>query len=316
MTGAFRIEPLRPETTDAAARLIRRILQDEFPGICIRGDLDDLHAAYSGPGRAAWTVCDPDTDDVVGTIAVTETDGGSLKVKRLYVDAGHRRMGLGRALLETAHAWAGENGYQHLVLTTTDHMDAAVRMYTRYGYRESHEEKAEGTAYRHFALRLGLRALGTTASIGEVPPTGDDGALPVVIERPRRLLEGWHHEKSSDRLVLTEYYGKPVPVNYGFCPLWENPADGDLLDVIVLDDRRMAPGEALVCRPAGVLWRPDGDHKLLAEPADGAVIPLPVDDATRARVETWWGPDNQPTGWGGPDQVTKLLDSCIRIERS
>jgi inorganic pyrophosphatase len=135
-------------------------------------------------------------------------------------------------------------------------------------------------------------------------------SISVVVERPRGSCEGWHGGDATGELVLTEYYEKPVPVNYGFAPEWLNPADGDPLDVILLDDQRMRPGETLASVPAGVLWRQDGDHKLLVIPESGATRPVLLNETTKQRVSSWWAADDQPIGWGGADAVPRLLGQC------
>ena len=305
---SYRIEPLGPDTSEAAGRLVTRILTEEFPRICLRSDLADMHNAYSRSGSAAWVALATD-GTVAGTTAVAETDAGSLKLKRLYVDTSWRGAGLGTTLLEVAHNWAIGNGFQHLVLTTTDRMCDAQRLYTSHGYSRSHTEERDGTVYINYSRTIGVRSMGTRLPISMVFPP-EDGNIRVVVERPRGYVEGWHHDTEAGDLVLSEQYPLPVPVNYGFTPDWINPADGDALDVIILDDRRMKPGDALLCQPVGVLWRPDDDHKLLAVPKGGAEVPVPVDESTKGRVAAWWSRDNQPTGWSGIENVNELLNMC------
>ena len=53
----------------------------------------------------------------------------------LMVAAGHRRRGIGRALLDRAVAWAGEVGVRKLELHVFPHNEAAIALYESFGFR-------------------------------------------------------------------------------------------------------------------------------------------------------------------------------------
>jgi RimJ/RimL family protein N-acetyltransferase len=53
----------------------------------------------------------------------------------LMVSAGHRRQGIGRALLDQAVAWAGEVGVRKLELHVFPHNEAAIALYESFGFR-------------------------------------------------------------------------------------------------------------------------------------------------------------------------------------
>jgi RimJ/RimL family protein N-acetyltransferase len=69
----------------------------------------------------------------------------------LMVAAGHRRRGIGRALLEQAVAWARESGIEKLELHVFPHNEPAIKLYEQFGFER------EGVRRNHF--RRGGRLL-------------------------------------------------------------------------------------------------------------------------------------------------------------
>jgi ribosomal protein S18 acetylase RimI-like enzyme len=55
-------------------------------------------------------------------------------VQEVVVDSGHQRRGIGRALLERAHAWAQEQGAGEVELSVYAFNTGAVAVYERLGY--------------------------------------------------------------------------------------------------------------------------------------------------------------------------------------
>jgi GNAT superfamily N-acetyltransferase len=241
-----------------AGDLVAGVLENEFPDaadICHGDDTSDLFQSYSDPGRVAWVGVAHGR--VVGVIAVGEQDSSALVLRRFYVHVDWRGTGLSQALLDTFHAWAVKESYQELVLTTHETMERAQRFYERNQYLRCEDVRTPGGVLYRYRRNTDTRDIGSRLPIDTIPDVRE-GLLPVVVERPRRLIEAWHYDAGSNDLVLSGVYPIAVPVNYGFTTAWENPADGDLLDVIVLDDRLMYPGETMLCTAKGVIWKMTG----------------------------------------------------------
>jgi RimJ/RimL family protein N-acetyltransferase len=62
----------------------------------------------------------------------------------LMVAVGHRRRGIGRALLEQAVAWAGDAGIRKLELHVFPWNEPAIRLYERFGFQR------EGFRHAHY----------------------------------------------------------------------------------------------------------------------------------------------------------------------
>lgn len=141
---------------DACVALVRRI--HGFDGYPPRMP-HDLRSFVTSPGAlGAWVaVGDPEDrpsagGDVLGQVVLrSESAPGVLKlaadragaglddlavVARLVVDPGHRRAGLGAALLATAAAAAHAAG-RRPVLDVAAHLEGAVALYRRSGWDEA-----------------------------------------------------------------------------------------------------------------------------------------------------------------------------------
>jgi GNAT superfamily N-acetyltransferase len=70
-----------------------------------------------------------------GCVAVRFLDAQTAEMKRLYVRAGHRGRGLGRALAEAAIAVAREAGCRRIVLDTLPKMREAQELYRMLDFR-------------------------------------------------------------------------------------------------------------------------------------------------------------------------------------
>ena len=70
----------------------------------------------------------------IGSIFVVN-DGGTAKLRLVYLDAAARGLGLGRMMLEEAMAWAKARGYGRMRLWTHESHRAAGRLYAAAGFQ-------------------------------------------------------------------------------------------------------------------------------------------------------------------------------------
>ena len=75
-------------------------------------------------------------------------DDQTAELKRIWTDSGHRRLGLGRALLDELEAAITVRGYRRIYLTTGDRQPEAEALYLASGYtRLTDPLPAEGDIY-------------------------------------------------------------------------------------------------------------------------------------------------------------------------
>ena len=115
-------------------------------------DLRDIAAHYLTPGRTYLVAVDTRHGGrVVGTVAVDRVvlgagaprhafswNDGDAELRRMSVDEALRGRGVGRRLLAAAKAFAREQGYPRLVLSTSAAQATARQLYTKHGFKEVH----------------------------------------------------------------------------------------------------------------------------------------------------------------------------------
>ena len=101
---------------------------------------------------AAVYVAESDEGEIVGRLSLSRDQHPSsahVADLGLMVAAGWRRQGIGRALLETAVAWAEGVGVRKLELHVFPHNEAAIKLYEQFGferegYRKQHYRRSTG----------------------------------------------------------------------------------------------------------------------------------------------------------------------------
>jgi inorganic pyrophosphatase len=141
--------------------------------------------------------------------------------------------------------------------------------------------------------------------------------LPIVIEQRGGEPGRWEWVGADDAVVFRRDL-PPMPTHYGCAVALMNPGDGELLDVMLLDDGERDRNEKLSVRVVDVLERSDGDHKLLAVPVDAepyaALTQRRLADA-RERIWRYYTELECPvTRWGGEERALEKIDACRRSE--
>jgi putative acetyltransferase len=122
---------------------IARTLFVEYAGavddpLCFSGfeeELASLPNPYAPPRGGLWLARVDDA--VAGCVAVRPLDGERCEMKRLYVRAPFRGIGLGRTLAETCLAFARAHGYRRMFLDTLPSMARARALYASLGFVEA-----------------------------------------------------------------------------------------------------------------------------------------------------------------------------------
>lgn len=144
----MRIRDYEPADRAHVTRLVEDVLAEYgFPRAqvgSLERDLDAIDVAIataaassSGETRhragAAFWVVELD-GEIVGTIAVRPKDGRTCEIKRLYLRATARGVGLGQALYAHAETFIRAAGYDRIWLDSSRRFEKAHRLYERNGF--------------------------------------------------------------------------------------------------------------------------------------------------------------------------------------
>ena len=139
---------------------------------------DDVWRRRAGddPGSATFIASDGGADIGLARIFAEPDPPGRTHLVSMWVDPGHRRRGVARALIDRAIRWATDHQADELVLWVADQNAAARRLYERIGFRPAGERQPlpSDPAQSESLMRLAL------------PPGAGGGAGPgrAVPRRP------------------------------------------------------------------------------------------------------------------------------------
>ncbi len=129
-----------PRDDAAVARVIRTVMPElgaSGPGFAIVDpEVDAMHAAYAGPGKAYFVVV-TERDEVVGGAGVAPLTGGQpgvCELRKMYILREARGRGIGRTLLTRCLEEARALGFTRCYLETLTGMDAAMHLYEAAGF--------------------------------------------------------------------------------------------------------------------------------------------------------------------------------------
>jgi len=137
-----------------------------------------------------------------------------------------------------------------------------------------------------------------------------EATLEMIVEQRAGEAGRWEWVAADGEIVFRHEL-EPMLTHYGCSVDVTNPADGELLDVMLIDGADRARGERLAVTAIDVLERTDGDDKLLAIPVNQEP-PSPAKlDALRGQIWDWYVRHEKPVrGWGGADAARELIRSC------
>jgi ribosomal protein S18 acetylase RimI-like enzyme len=126
---AFMQELAPPGLEREFAAYVETAVRDEL------GRIDEYYLSREGQGF--WVA---EEDQVIGMVGVERRDQASAELRRMAVDAAHRRRGVARALLAMAEEFCRQARYRKVILSTSELQLAARRLYESGGYRLVREE--------------------------------------------------------------------------------------------------------------------------------------------------------------------------------
>lgn len=112
-----------------------RTIAPELPGY--DDDLRDIETSYLCDGSNFWVV--ETRDGLVGMTALQRVNDRTGRLRRMRVTADWRGRGVARALLDVAVEFSRANGYERMILDTTEQQTDAHRLYERYGFTRTGE---------------------------------------------------------------------------------------------------------------------------------------------------------------------------------
>ncbi|MCS7480150.1 GNAT family N-acetyltransferase [Umezawaea endophytica] len=136
------IRPAHPDEWAAAGEItVAAYLADNHIDSHTGGYADQLANATARAKEAELLVAIT-ADEVVGTVTIVHPNTqwsevsreGELEFRMLAVAPKARGRGIGELLVQAAISRAQEQGAHHLVLSSSEHMETAHRLYTRQGF--------------------------------------------------------------------------------------------------------------------------------------------------------------------------------------
>ena len=127
---AFMHELTPPRRQREFSEYVEKAIREEL------GRIDDYYLGRDGHGF--WVA---DEHGVFGMVGIERHASDTAELRRMAVDAAHRRRGVGRALLATAEDFCRQHGYRRMILSTSELQAAARCLYEASGYRLAREER-------------------------------------------------------------------------------------------------------------------------------------------------------------------------------
>lgn len=112
----------------------------------VSDDLDKIEQVYLAAGGNFWVATVSEDggnigkERVVGMVALEKKADGEGELRRMSVSSEFRRSGLGRRLVSHLEAWAKENAFKRVELSTASIMGNALSFYPSLGYTYARSE--------------------------------------------------------------------------------------------------------------------------------------------------------------------------------
>ena len=139
----------RPEDQDAVKDLILSGLSEHWGTIdpTKNPDLDDIALTYQSNVFLVARV----NGNIVGTGALIHRSQVIAEIVRMSIAKEFRRQGIGRQILNQLVDMARDQGYNKVILETTETWHDVIEFYLRFGFQITHYQ--EGDVYFELSLR-------------------------------------------------------------------------------------------------------------------------------------------------------------------
>jgi GNAT superfamily N-acetyltransferase len=116
-------------------------LKGAFESYIARSLVEEIERipAYYGERRGSFWVA-TETSGIIGMFGLERPDSATAELRRMYVDPGARRRGVGRHMLAFAEDVARHDACVLMVLSTSELQPAAISLYRNSGYQLVREE--------------------------------------------------------------------------------------------------------------------------------------------------------------------------------
>ena len=120
-------------------------LFEQYIATTIEAQLSRLLDIFSLARRNAFWVVEPADGSrrIVGTFGIECHNSDTTELRRMYIDAGWRGRGLAQRMLRTSEEMARELGFSRMIVSTADVQRAALRFYTKSGFKRVRSKIAE-----------------------------------------------------------------------------------------------------------------------------------------------------------------------------
>ena len=98
-------------------------------------ELEQVDQMYSPP-EGMLLIVNAEEEVAIGCFGLRPLEAGICELKRMYLHANYRGMGIGRKMMEEAFRQARKIGYEKMRLDTLDRMKPAIALYENYGFYE------------------------------------------------------------------------------------------------------------------------------------------------------------------------------------
>jgi putative acetyltransferase len=131
------IRPATNKDLEAIVRLVFGVLREfglQPDPSATDADLQDIEVNYLQRGGLFEVIEDPD-GNLVGSVGVFPVHENICELRKMYFVSEIRGLGLGGYLLQRAINQAKELGFTRMVLETSTKLEAANRLYVRFGFQ-------------------------------------------------------------------------------------------------------------------------------------------------------------------------------------